>query len=126
MISDADSPNGAYASLNDIMIPAGRMGQAVLGAGMGVYFDGGWNSIGVLSGGTVTGSIDATLNTVNTLVAKLKNYSTTDDALGVNATFRLADFGIGPNPNNKGSWGKSIRRLPPLLAQTIRTPPSRA
>jgi hypothetical protein len=105
IISDSDI-DGPYASLNDIMIPANRMGQAVLGAGTGVYFDGGWNSIGVLSGGTVTGTIDATLNKVNTLVAKLKNDSMTDDALGVNATFRLADFGIGPNPNINGSWGK--------------------
>ncbi|MBX3628684.1 MAG: hypothetical protein KF908_02000, partial [Nitrosomonas sp.] len=105
IISDGD-PNGPYASLNDIMIPASRMGQAILGVGTGVYFDGGWNSIGVLSGGAVTGTIDATSNTVNTLVAKLKNDSTTDDALGVRATFRLADFGIGPNPNANGSWGK--------------------
>ncbi|AEJ00882.1 hypothetical protein Nit79A3_1019 [Nitrosomonas sp. Is79A3] len=105
VISDND-PDGPYQSLNDIMIPAARMGQGILGAGTGVYFDGGWNSIGVLSGGVVTGTIDATLNTVNTLVAKLKNDSTTDDALRVNATFRLADFGIGPNPNANGSWGK--------------------
>ena len=104
VISDSD-PHGPYASLGDIMIPPSKMGEAVLGSGgEGVYFDGGWDSIGVESGGVVTGSVDATLNTVNTLVAKLKNDSTTVDALGVNATFRIADFGIGPGGN--ADWAK--------------------
>jgi len=103
VISDSD-PDGPYASLKDIMIPASRMGEATLGVGAGVYFDES-NSIGVLSGGGVTSTIDATLNAVNTLVANLKNDATTD-APGVRGTFRLADFGIGPNPNVNGSWGE--------------------
>lgn len=113
-IVDDHDPHGPYATAADVVIPATVMGEAALGpGGEGVYFDGGWNSIGVLSGGTVTGTLDGTLNAVNTLVANLKN-DAANDASGVNATFRIANFGIGPGGN--ADWEKidpSLSSTPP-------------
>jgi len=89
-------------------IPLDWLGQAFLGtvagcAGVqGVRFQNGENSIGVLSGSTVTNQIHIT--NPNTFVARVVNTGATP-AQAVAATFRIANWGIGPGSNNKWNPG---------------------
>jgi hypothetical protein len=119
VISDAD-PAGPYASLSEIKIPPIRMGEASLtGTGLGVVFDGGWNSIGVESGGMVTGTIDGALGAVNTLIAKVKNTGAAG-AEGVRASFRLANFGIGSPDYNDWVLIDTHPATPPVAGRRTR------
>lgn len=72
----------------------------------GVKFQYGASSIGVLSGGSIGTTLDMATGANNTLVARLANTGTA--AADVEATFRLAEFGIpGPgwtNGNANVAW----------------------
>lgn len=88
----SDASGGPYASLEEIMIPPGAMGEAMSGTGcQGVAFTKPWGSIGVKVGANVTGVVDDVAD--NLFVAELKNDGATD-AIDVVGTFRLANFGI--------------------------------
>jgi hypothetical protein len=69
----------------------------------GVKFQSGAGSIGVLSGGAISGTLDMAVGVNNTLVARLVN--TADLATSVEATFRLAEFGVpGTADNSNAAW----------------------
>lgn len=91
-------------ALEQAEIPLAWLAEAFLGnvAGcsgvVGVKFDNGASSIGVLSGGVIGQEIQKT--SANTFVARVKNTSTTD-AQGVSASFRIANWGVGPGSNAK-------------------------
>jgi hypothetical protein len=91
-------------SLEQAPIPLNWLGQAFLGnvAGCtgveGVKFQDGANSIGVLSGGVITNQIEKF--TPNSFVARVINTALTP-AQNVQASFRIANWGIGAGDNNK-------------------------
>jgi hypothetical protein len=78
----------------------------------GVKFQAGASSIGVLNGSAIGTTLDMAVNAQNTLVARLVNTANPDPAgatdADVEATFRLAEFGIpGPgysNGNANAAW----------------------
>jgi hypothetical protein len=90
------------------------LGHAKLGgaASQGVKFQGGSSGIGVLSGGTVIGTLDmSSVGASNQLVAKLLNDHPANPATGVKATFRIANFGLGPY-GNAAQWAPTPNLQP--------------
>jgi hypothetical protein len=92
-------------ALQDADIPLAWLGEAILGDGpacsgvAGVGFENGSSSsIGVLSGATIVNQIDA--DDPNTFVARVVNTASTN-ADQVQATFRIANWGVGPGDVNK-------------------------
>jgi hypothetical protein len=74
----------------------------------GVKFQGGYQGIGVLSGGAIGGTLDMHVAGANNqLVARLINDHPVNAApAGITAEFRIADFGLGPYGNN-ALWRKT-------------------
>ncbi len=92
------------SSLDQAPIPLSWLGRAFLGnvpgcAGVeGVKFENGANSIGVLSGSSIINEIQKASS--NIFVARVVNTATIA-AQEVSASFRIANWGIGPGNNNK-------------------------
>ncbi len=131
----ADYASGArliqgQISLQDAVIPLNWLGEAILGDGaacsgvVGVGFENGASSIGVLSGGSITNQIHAT--DTNTFVARVINTAATD-AHQVQASFRIANWGIGPGDMNKwnlvpATGGTGNPSIPPATIPAGGTP----
>jgi hypothetical protein len=107
-------------------VPAAALGRArILAPGatnpsQGVKFKGSYLGIGLLQpDSSIGGTLDlSSVGQVNNVVARLINDHPTDDAEGVTAEFRLADFwGMGPYGNG-ASWGKT-----PSTPNPAATPP---
>lgn len=83
-------------------IPPNWLGEAILSSGpsdcQGVKFTDSWNGIGVQNPSNPTGPLTSSIDgfAVNTFAARVQNDSTTTDAEDVNATFRIANWGLGP------------------------------
>ena len=93
------------AALSLAEIPLSWLSEAFLGSAAagcsgvaGVKFQNGGSSIGVLAGGAITSGIHRT--NANTFIARVVNTATTA-ADGVAASFRIANWGIGPGYNNR-------------------------
>jgi hypothetical protein len=87
--------------LNEYAVPLDWLAEASLGncAGVnGVKFQNGASSIGVLSGGNIVHQIQR--NAANTFVARVVNTGGAN-ANQVTASFRIANWGIGPGSNAK-------------------------
>jgi hypothetical protein len=90
------------------------LGHAKLGgaASQGVKFQGGSSGIGVLSGGSVIGTLDMSFDGApNQLVANLVNDHPANAASGVEALFRIANFGLGPY-GNASQWAPTPDNQP--------------
>jgi hypothetical protein len=112
----ADNPaTGVVVTSIDTMGMPTTLGVGSLADGCsGVRFDGGWGAIGVESGASVSSVIQKP-PTTNVFIAKIKNDGA-NPASRVNATFRLANFGIGPSPN--GDWKVIDNHTPPAPDNT--------
>lgn len=97
---------GSFLTLSEAFdsIPARYLGPATTTASTcrGVRFAGGAGGIGVRSpSGTLGTNIDATAGVTNTLVARLQNDGTANDGRGIQAEFRIANWGVSGGP---GTW----------------------
>ena len=102
----SDPASGPLPTLKDYEVPASWLGKAHLGSSAscrGVKFANGNNSIGRVLGGALVGTISSQTTVTNTLRAQVVNDGATP-ANGVQATFRLANWGIGPADVNL--WSK--------------------
>jgi hypothetical protein len=117
-----DALMGGPKPVEDWDVPAATLGEALIVPagnvvpGVGVKFKNGLYSIGVLAGGAIGGTLRMTpVGTVNDLVAELKNEHPTDTASGLEAEFRIADFGLGPY-GNASLWRKTPSSPNPAAA----------
>jgi hypothetical protein len=110
-------------SVDQAVIPPAFLGQAFFAsdpgcAGVaGVKFQSGAASIGILSGGSITSNIDA--NNKNVFVGRVVNTAGMN-ANNVEASFRIANWGIGPGVNDKWNLvppdaGKSNPSAPAVI-----------
>jgi hypothetical protein len=92
--ADWDAP-----SLGDGLIVASQASNPA----KGVRFQSGSSSIGVLSSGAIGGTLDMAVGAQNVLAARLVN--TAEVATSVEATFRLAEYGVpGTADNSNAAW----------------------
>ncbi len=109
MLSDDD---GALI-FDEIDVPPNWLGEAWLGSSActeGVRFKNGANGIGVGTGPQLTNQISRT--DPNTFTARLTNGGSTS-ANNIRATFRIANWGIGPNGELRGDNPKWNMIPPP-------------
>lgn len=103
------SDGGGLLALHEIDVPPSWLGQAMLGSSActeGVRFKNGADGIGVGTWPTLTNAIART--TTNTFTARLKNGGPAA-ANHIQATFRIANWGIGPGGTLRGDspkWNK--------------------
>ncbi len=127
---------GSFLTINDAFdsIPARYLGPATTASTCaGVRFVGGAGGIGVRSStGTLGTNIDATAGVTNTLVARLRNNGTANDGRGIQAEFRIANWGVASYAGSlPGTWdlipARPAGNLPaaPLNATMANANPSR-
>jgi hypothetical protein len=117
--------SGTFGALLDI--PAISYGTGLIGAGLGsgVRFKNDWQGLGRLSGGMIVHDVKRL--SVNTLVARIENTSTSDTANNVVAEFRFGKYGLPPGgaPGSERwrDWRQFNNMSPPGPVYPKRTSP---